>query len=261
MNCPYNVKICTKCKKILIACEINFVKAKKGKYGLASKCKECNKIYREEHKEENKEYMKKYYEEHKEERKELDKIYREEHKEEITEYQKKYREEHKEEIAEYKKEYYSKEENKEKASEYQKKYREEHKEEIAEYKKEHCKNNPYIYFNSRNKRRSKEENQGNGISKDQWLEMMNYFNWCCAYSGEYLGGKENQNIRSIDHIIALDNEGLNEIWNCVPMIKSYNISKLNRNMEDWYIKQFYFNEERLEKIYAWCDYAYNKWYK
>ena len=51
MNCPYDVKICSKCKKILIACEINFVKAKKGKYGLASKCKECDKIYREEHKE------------------------------------------------------------------------------------------------------------------------------------------------------------------------------------------------------------------
>lgn len=43
------------------------------------------------------------------------------------------------------------------------------------------------------------------------------------------------------------------------MVKSYNISKLNRNMEDWYRQQEYFSEERLQKIYEWCKYAFNKW--
>ena len=89
--------------------------------------------------------------------------------------------------------------------------------------------------------------------------MMNYFNWCCAYSGEYIGGDKNKNIRSIDHIIPLSKNGLNEIWNCVPMHRLYNDEKFTRNMLDWYKQQLYFSEERLTKIYAWIEYAYEKW--
>ena len=41
--------------------------------------------------------------------------------------------------------------------------------------------------------------------------MMDFFEWKCAYSDIYIGGSENQSIRSIDHITALGNGGLNEI--------------------------------------------------
>ena len=112
-------------------------------------------------------------------------------------------------------------------------------------------------INSRNKRRSKEENQGNGITKDQWLEMMNFFDWKCAYSGMYL----NKNDRTIDHIIPLNNYGEHEVWNLVPMYKNYNSSKNTNNMEDWYIKQDFFDIGRLLKIYEWIEYAFNKWGK
>jgi len=54
------------------------------------------KQYREEHKDERKQYSNQYYQEHKEEKKQYLKQYREEHKEEI----KQYREEHKAEINE-----------------------------------------------------------------------------------------------------------------------------------------------------------------
>ena len=30
-------------------------------------------------------------------------------------------------------------------------------------------------------------------------------------------------------------------------------------MEEWYKKQKYFSEERLQRIYEWQEYAYNKW--
>ena len=30
-------------------------------------------------------------------------------------------------------------------------------------------------------------------------------------------------------------------------------------MLDWYKQQEYFNEDRLMKIYAWIEYAYEKW--
>ena len=117
------------------------------------------------------------------------------------------------------------------------------------------KENPHIQFNADNKRRKLEENQGRGISKDQWYEMFNFFEWKCAYSDIQL----NENNRSIDHIIALNNNGLNEPWNCVPMYRPYNTSKYISNMEEWYKKQEFYSEERLQKIYAWCEYAFKKW--
>ena len=50
MKCPYCVKVCTKCGKILIANSTNFYKQKTGKYGLASKCKACVKQYKKQDK-------------------------------------------------------------------------------------------------------------------------------------------------------------------------------------------------------------------
>lgn len=196
MKCPFCIKVCTKCGRLLVAYSGNFKRQKEGKWGLRANCKRCDKQYREE----NKEYC----------------------------------------------------------AEYNKQYREERKEQIAEYKKQYYEENPHIYFNNNNKRRSKEENQGSGVTKEQWLEMMIFFDFKCAYSGEKLNNKE---VRTVDHIIALNNGGLNEIWNCVPMYKSYNMSKHTKDMEQWYRQQEYFSEERLNKIYAWIEYAYEKWGK
>ena len=74
---------------------------------------------------------------------------------------------------------------------YQKQYREDNKKHISESKKIWNKNNPDKLFNSHCKRRIKEESQGNGFTKEQWFEMMNFFNWECAYSGIQLT-KENR---------------------------------------------------------------------
>ena len=271
MKCPFCIKVCTKCGRLLVAYEGNFRRQKGGKWGLRANCKRCEKQYYEENKEQIAEKRKQYYEENKEQIKEYHKQYREEHKEQIKEYHKQYREEHKEQIKENKKQYYEEnkeyfteynkqyyEENKEYFTEHNKQYKEEHKEEIAEYYKQYCEENPHIKFNASNRRRSKEENQGNGITKEQWLEMMIFFDFKCAYSGEKLNNKE---VRTIDHIVALDNKGLNEIWNCVPMYRPYNTSKHTKDMEQWYRQQEYFSEECLEKIYQWIEYAYEKWGK
>ena len=64
MKCPYCIKICTKCKKILVACEINFYKNKSSKYGVSCYCKECAKSkgndYYKEHRDERLEYAVQY---------------------------------------------------------------------------------------------------------------------------------------------------------------------------------------------------------
>ena len=231
MKCPYCIKVCTKCKRILVAYNGNFYTSKKGKYGFRADCKECKAKYDNQHYQENKEQK--------------------------TEYNKQYYQENREQILEQKKEY--NQENKEQKTEYNKQYYQENREQMLEYNKQYRTDNPHIFFNNHIKRRSKLENQGRGITKEQWFEMMCWFDWCCAYSGEYIGNEENKNIRSIDHIIALDNNGLNEPWNCVPMFRPYNSSKSIKNMEEWYVQQEFYSEERLQKIYAWCEYALNKW--
>ena len=242
MKCPYVMRKCTKCGEIKVANNMNFAKAKKGKWGLASQCKECKNKYSRKHRKENKEYYKEY---------------REGKKEYYKEYRKEYYNSHKEKIKERAK--LQREENEDYLKEYKKNYRKENKEKIAESKRRWYENNPQATFNSSSRRRTKEETQGNGITKEQWLEMMNFFEWTCAYSGEYLGGKCNKNIRSVDHIVALDNGGENEVWNCVPMYISHNKSKHTKDMLEWYLEQPFFSIERLTKIYEWRIYAYWKW--
>ena len=230
MDTPYVFKRCTKCGRWLVASSLNFNKAKKGKFGLRAQCKECEKKYKKEYDETNKyakaEYNKKYYEQN---------------KEAIAKYKKRWDEENKEAVAEYCKKRY--EENKEAIVERQKKYR----------------NTPQgqvVLFNGRNKRRAKEQNQGSGIAEEQWLEMMNFFNWKCAYSGKKLTKKT----RSIDHIEPLNKGGENEIWNCIPMNRSLNSSKQDKDMLEWYTKQPFYSYERLLKISEWQEYAKNNFF-
>ena len=57
MKCPYCIKICSKCNRLLVACSMNFHKQKKGKYGVTSQCKECKKKYTKQWNENNKEHI------------------------------------------------------------------------------------------------------------------------------------------------------------------------------------------------------------
>ena len=137
-------------------------------------------------------------------------------------------------------------------------YREEHKEEKLQYDKQYRQTpqGQIALFNGYAKRRKREEAQGAGINKEQWLEMMNFFDWKCAYSGVLVNTKNN---RSIDHIIPLVKGGEHEVWNCVPMDKSLNSSKNDKDIMEWYTAQEFYSKERLDKILAWQEYAYNKW--
>ena len=248
-------KKCTKCNRVLLACKKNFAKQKTGKYGFKSQCKECRNKYSKEWRENNPEYMKEYNKEYYENNPEYFKQYYTEHYKDNSEYfkqySKQYYKENKERHNEYMKQYYN--DNKEHYKEHHKQWNKDN----PEYFKQYYKDNPEVFFNYRNKRRSREENQGRGITKEQWLDMMNFFEWRCAYSGETLS----EETRSIDHIIPLAKEGLNEPWNCVPMVKYYNISKNASNINEWYITQNFYSEERLNKIYEWQEYAYNKYYE
>ena len=139
------------------------------------------------------------------------KQYYQETKEDRLQYQQQYDQENKEKIQQYRKQY-------------QPQYYQEHKEEKQQYDKQYRQTpqGQIVQFNYSTKRRQREEEQGAGITKEQWLEIMQFFDWKCAYSGKSLGTKKN---RSIDHIVPLAKGGEHEVWNLVPMDKSLNKSK------------------------------------
>lgn len=231
MVCPFIIRICPQCRKLLVLCSLNFNKDKDKKYGFSYKCKECKNNYDRKRNGSKLENCG---------RKRTDLSC-------MTE----------EEIKEIKRqkcrEYHN--ENKEKIHKRQKKYREEHKEEMNEKTRKWRKENPEKTINYVNKRRIKEEQQGKGITKEQWVEMMDFFDWKCAYSGISL----NKDNRSVDHIVALNEGGEHEIWNLVPMCKNYNSSKNTKDMFEWYKQQIFFDEDRLDKIYQWIEYSRRKW--
>ena len=160
-----------------------------------------------------------------------------------------------EKVLERQKQYYK--DNKEKRIEYQKQYYEANKEKVLEQQKQYKKSpqGKAVNFNSNNKRRHKKEAQGTGITGEQWLEMMQYFDFRCAYTGERLTDKT----RTVDHIVPIDAGGDDMVWNMVPMTRSLNSSKWKKDMLEWYKKQPFYSEARLAKIYEWQEYARKKW--
>ena len=273
MNIPYVFKKCTKCGEWLVANNINFYKQKKGKYGFSSKCKKCESKIKKDKRSNDKEYRDK---QNKKEREEMRKKRKDDNFRKIeNEKQKIRKKERYNNDEEYRKSFLKKQNEwkvnnpeKVKAS-YDKKcikekerYNndEEYRKSRLKKCKEWRKDNPEKIFNQNIERRSKLENQGRGIDKEQYKECNKWFDWKCAYSGEKLQNNKTTNGRTLDHIVAIENGGLNEPWNVVPMKKGYNCSKKHRyDALNWYMEQEYFNEEQLQRIVEWQIYAYEKW--
>lgn len=77
-------------------------------------------------------------------------------------------------------------------------------------------------------------------SADELNNRFNQFNNRCAYcGGEY---------QSIDHVIPLSNGGRDAINNLVPACNHCNFSKNNHALHDWYTKQDFYNNKRMELI-------------
>lgn len=142
-------KECSKCHGIKDVGE--FSKDNRNKTdGLQSKCKQCEKQYRENNKKHIKERHKQYYKDNKESVKKRKKQYYEDNKEHIKEHSKQYYKENKEQYKKYSKQYrennpeYNKqwyEDNKEHVKEHNKQWYEDNKEYMKEYHKQYREDN------------------------------------------------------------------------------------------------------------------------
>ena len=161
---------------------------------------------------------------------------------------KKHREKNKDKMKEYNKNYY--ENNKEKMKEYNKNYYENNKDKIKEYRE----NNKDKIKGYTHKRRALKLGNGGSYTKAQWLDTLEYFDYKCAYTGECI-----KHSCHVEHIVPISKGGTSYIWNLVPSTASANLSKQNRDMEEWYREQEYFCEERLNKIYEYQKYMSAKY--
>src|SRR5260221_3499576 len=111
------MKQCTgPCGRTLLATLEFFSRQRRGKYGLRSICKACQKAYREAHetdvkayleahKEQTREYNKQYSEAHKEQKRETDRLYYQTHSERIIEQVSQYQKAHARQYYEWHKRY------------------------------------------------------------------------------------------------------------------------------------------------------------
>ena len=138
---------------------------------------------------------------------------------------------------------------------YNKELKEKIKDKIKVYRKKHYyanKEQNRIYDANR---RAIKKGNGGTYTLEQWEECLNFFENKCAYTGAKIEGKELHR----DHIIPISKGGTSYIWNICPASKFANLSKRANDLEEWYKKQPYYDNKKLEKIIEWIDYAKDKY--
>ena len=105
-----------------------------------------------------------------------------------------------------------------------------------------------------------ENHKEHDIYTEEWLACLKIFNNQCAYCG--LPAEDHIIKRSKKYIIMelhkehVDNEGYNDIRNGVPACRSCNSSKRKHNINKWYTKQKFFNQDKYNKILWWTTEGY-----
>lgn len=85
------------------------------------------------------------------------------------------------------------------------------------------------------------------LTRTEWIESIEFFGGLDAYTGRPM-------IRlAMDHVIPLSKHGGHEKYNVVPCDGPINLWKHNDDMEEWYRKEIFFDEDRLARIKLWMS--------
>jgi len=84
------------------------------------------------------------------------------------------------------------------------------------------------------------------LAKKRYRESI-YQAWshCCAYCSE--------EATTLDHIIPRFKSGSSNRNNLVPACRRCNTAKASSKMEDWYQKQSFFEQKRMDEIKKWMS--------
>lgn len=86
------------------------------------------------------------------------------------------------------------------------------------------------------------------LSHQEWKEIMIFFGGACAYCG--CTPKKQQRLTR-DHLEPISNGGITTQDNIVPACFSCNSSKGTNDFKDWFFKQAFFSQERLNRVFLW----------
>lgn len=90
------------------------------------------------------------------------------------------------------------------------------------------------------------------ISTKEWNSCLSIFDYSCAYCG--ISEEDHLNIHNqVLHKDHSDHNGYNDIRNAIPACRRCNSVKHQSDMEEWYRKQDYFDEEKLFFIKWWTS--------
>lgn len=188
-------KVCAKCGEWKTLEEYH--KNKKTKDGRGTYCKECQKEYQKQWRENNPGYhnseqQKQYKENNKERIKEYHKQYRKDNAERIKEQQKQYYKDN----AEYFKQYYK--DNAEHKKEYSKQYCKDNKEYYREYSKQHHKDNKEYYREYNKQHRKDNKEYYKEYNKQYRKDNVEYFR---KYNKQYRNDIKEKNLQYISNLL------------------------------------------------------------
>jgi len=100
-----------------------------------------------------------------------------------------------------------------------------------------------------------ERHRQHDITEAEWRKELKVFEHSCAYCGmTEEESKRTQN--QVLHKEHVDTEGYNDLRNAIPACRSCNSSKHEDNLEEWYLEQEFFTEDRYDKIIWWIEEGY-----
>ncbi len=86
------------------------------------------------------------------------------------------------------------------------------------------------------------------LSHQEWKEVMLFFGGECAYCG--CTPRRNQRLTR-DHLEPVSKGGTTTQDNIVPACSSCNSSKGAEDFKEWFMRQSFFSQERLNRIFKW----------
>lgn len=86
------------------------------------------------------------------------------------------------------------------------------------------------------------------FSHQDWKEVLIYFNGECAYCG----CTPRRSVKlTKDHVVPISTGGRTVPSNMVPACSSCNSSKNSEEFKTWFMKQPFFSQERLNRVFKW----------
>jgi hypothetical protein len=110
----------------------------------------------------------------------------------------------------------------------------------------------------------REQHKKHIISSKEWIACKTYFKNCCAYCGlpieEHFYTRLGITKQGDFHKEHKEDEGANDLSNCVPSCGKCNSSKWKFVFEEWYVEfNPVFSKTRLNRINKWVNGGYKKY--